>query len=436
MSTQWKGVAVLALVSLHCAIAQTTGVIRGTVKDPSGAVIGGAKITAIVQATNATRTAASDIRGEYVFPTLPVGKYTVEIEAPGFKKYSNRDLDVTIGHVIVVDAALELGEVSQVITAEAKAPLVETSSTQLGAVVNEATITNLPLNARDTYQLLQLQPGVQSQQGYDLFAGSERAGVVSVNGGRGRSNNFNVNGGDGNDQFIGVPAIQPSPDTIQEFRVLTNTFDAEYGRNSGAVVNVVTKGGTNDFHGNLFEFFRNRALNTRGFFDSEKPDFKQNQFGGTFGGPIKKNRTFFFGSYESRRIVQGISSDLVTVPTSSGAYRRLFGGHSFCRHTQHGLFDGCPECAAGMRRCSSGGRRCAHFNWNGVFRYFSQQQDSHSLLRSDRSRPDEPVCARPESRRQPVSKRPGPTRSRSSGHCAHRPCDHGSPAIEFLLLRR
>jgi len=315
MSTQWKGVAVLALVSIHCAIAQTTGVIRGTVKDPSGAVIGGAKITAIVQATNATRTAASDIRGEYVFPTLPVGKYTVEIEAPGFKKYSNRDLDVTIGHVIVVDAALELGEVSQVITAEAKAPLVETSSTQLGAVVNEATITNLPLNARDTYQLLQLQPGVQSQQGYDLFAGSERAGVVSVNGGRGRSNNFNVNGGDGNDQFIGVPAIQPSPDTIQEFRVLTNTFDAEYGRNSGAVVNVVTKGGTNDFHGNLFEFFRNRALNTRGFFDSEKPDFKQNQFGGTFGGPIKKNRTFFFGSYESRRVVQGISSDLVTVPT-------------------------------------------------------------------------------------------------------------------------
>src|SRR5260370_5467258 len=210
---------------------------------------------------------------------------------------------------------MEIGESTQVVTAEASAPLVETTSTQLGAVMNEISIVNLPLATRDTYQLLQLQPGVQSQQGYDLFAGSERAGVVSVNGGRGRCNNFNVNGGDGNDQFIGVPAIQPSPDTIQEFRVLTNTFDAEYGRNSGAVVNVVTKGGTNDFHGNLFEFFRNKALNTRGFFDSEKPDFKQNQFGGTFGGPIKKNRTFFFGSYEGRRIVQGISSDLVTVPT-------------------------------------------------------------------------------------------------------------------------
>ena len=306
-----------AVFALPCVFAQTTGVIRGTVTDPSGAVIGGAKVTAILQGTNTSRATTSDSRGEYVLPTLAVGRYTIEIEAPGFKKYVNRDLDVTIGHVIVADASLELGEVSQVITAEAKAALVETSSTQLGAVVNETTVTNLPLNERDTYQLLQLQPGVQSQQGYDLFAGSEKAGVVSVNGGRGRSNNFNVNGGDGNDQFIGVPAIQPSPDTIQEFRVLTNTFDAEFGRNSGAVVNVVTKGGTNNFHGNLFEFFRNRALNTRGFFDSEKPDFKQNQFGGTFGGPIKKDRTFFFGSYEERHVVQGISSDLVTVPTTA-----------------------------------------------------------------------------------------------------------------------
>jgi outer membrane receptor protein involved in Fe transport len=317
MSLRLRVLAAFAVFALPCAFAQTTGVIRGTVTDPSAAVIGGAKITAILQSTNTTRTTTSDVRGEYVFPTLAVGKYSIEIEATGFKKYVNRDLDVTIGRVVVADAALELGEVSQVVTAEAKAALVETSSTQLGAVVNETTVTNLPLNERDTYQLLQLQPGVQSQQGYDLFAGSEKAGVVSVNGGRGRSNNFNVNGGDGNDQFIGVPAIQPSPDTIQEFRVLTNTFDAEFGRNSGAVVNVVTKGGTNNIHGNLFEFFRNRALNTRGFFDSEKPDFKQNQFGGTFGGPIKKDRTFFFGSYEERRIVQGISSDLVTVPTAA-----------------------------------------------------------------------------------------------------------------------
>ena len=163
--------------------------------------------------------------------------------------------------------------------------------------------------------MLQLQPGVQSQTGSDLFYGSNNAGVVSVNGGRGRSNNFSVNGGDANDQFANLPAVQPTPDSIEEFRVLTNTFDAEYGRNSGAVVNVVTKSGTNAFHGNVYEFFRNKVLNSKGYFDSEKPDFKQNQFGGTFGGPIKKDKTFFFASYEGRRIRQGISSDSILVPT-------------------------------------------------------------------------------------------------------------------------
>ncbi len=128
----------------------------------------------------------------------------------------------------------------------------------------------MPLNTRDTYQLLSLQPGVQSQTGTDLFYGSDRAGVVSVNGGRGRSNNFSVNGGDANDQFANLPAVQPTPDSIEEFRVLTNTFDAEYGRNSGAVVNVVTKSGTNSLHGNVYEFFRNDALNSKGYFRHRK----------------------------------------------------------------------------------------------------------------------------------------------------------------------
>src|SRR5262249_46686160 len=125
-----------------------------------------------------------------------------------------------------------------------------------------------------------------------------------------------VNGGDANDQFANLPAVQPTPDSIEEFRVLTNTFDAEYGRNSGAVVNVVTKSGTNNYHGNVYEFFRNDALNSKGYFDIEKPAFHQNQFGGTFGGPIRKDRTFFFTSYEGRRISNGISSDAVTVPSA------------------------------------------------------------------------------------------------------------------------
>ena len=138
-----------------------------------------------------------------------------------------------------------------------------------------------------------------------------------MNGGRGRSNNFNVNGGDGNDLFVNSPAIQPTPDSIAEFRVLSNTFDAEYGRNSGAVINVVTKSGTNSWHGSVYEFIRNQSLNAKGYLDLRRADDKQNQFGGTFGGPIKKDRTFFFASYEGRRVVHGISSDPVIVPTAA-----------------------------------------------------------------------------------------------------------------------
>jgi len=184
-------------------------------------------------------------------------------------------------------------------------------------VMDSKQVSQLPLNARDTYQLLQLQPGVQGVGGSDLFFGSNTAGAVSVNGGRGRSNNFSVNGGDGNDLFVNSPAIQPTPDSIEEFRVLSNTFDAEYGRNSGAVINVVTKSGTNQWHGSVYEFLRNQMFNAKGYLDPRKPDDKQNQFGGTFGGPIIKDRTFFFASYEGRRVVHGIASDQVTVPTAA-----------------------------------------------------------------------------------------------------------------------
>ena len=160
--------------------------------------------------------------------------------------------------------------------------------------------------------------------GNQIVYGSDKAGSVSVNGGRGRANNFSVNGGDANDQFVNLPTVQPSPDSIQEFRVLTNTFDAEYGRNSGSVVNVITKSGTNDLHGNVYEFFRNTKLNANPYcftavdgIPCDKPQFNQNQFGGTFGGPIVKDRTFFFTSYEGRRIRQGIPSSLVFVPSAS-----------------------------------------------------------------------------------------------------------------------
>ena len=304
-----------ALLCTGVVLAQTTGTLRGTVMDPSGLAVPGARVTATLEETQTARSTSSGASGTYEFASLPVGQYTVTVEATGFRSHVANGIEVTLGHVTVVDARLQLGATTQVITTMAEAPVVETTSTQLGAVMDSRSVVDLPLNARDTYQLLQLQPGVQSQVGSDLFYGSDQTGSVSVNGGRGRSNNFMVNGGDANDQFANLPEIQPSPDTIQEFRVLTNTFDAEFGRNSGSVIDVVTKSGTNKFHGDAYEFLRNKVLNSRGFFDTQKPAFIQNQFGGTLGGPIKKDKTFFFGSYEGRRIRQGISSDVVTVPS-------------------------------------------------------------------------------------------------------------------------
>ncbi len=299
------------------AAAQTTGgKILGTVSDPTGAVIPGAKITVTNEATGVSRTATSDSQGDFVLLEMAVGAYTVTVEAEGFRTNVRKGVILAVNQVLRLDSPMQIGTRDHVVEITDEPPLVDTTSTQVGAIVNSRAVTSLPLSGRDTYQLLQLQPGVQSQIGSDLFYGSDRAGVVSVNGGRGRANNFSVNGGDGNDQFANLPVIQPAPDTIQEFRVLSNTFDAEYGRNSGSVVNVVTKSGTNEVHGNVYEFFRNRVLNARGFFDVEKPDLNQNQFGGTLGGPIRKNRSFFFVSYEGRRVRRGTPSDNITVPTA------------------------------------------------------------------------------------------------------------------------
>ena len=243
-----------------------------------------------------------------------------------------------------------------------EAPQVDTTSTQLGAVINDRSVNELPLNTRDTYQFLQLQPGVQSQLGSSgsLFAGSDDPGSVSVNGGRTRANNFSVNGGDANDQFVNTPTIEPTPDAVEEFRVITNTFDAEYGRNSGSVVNVITKSGGNAFHGNLYEYFRNTILDSRGYPDTTKPQLNQNQFGGTFGGPIKKDRTFFFLSYEARRIRDGVPGQsaerthrYASVSVSHRRIRRgLLRASSLCRgNPDCRFYRQCAGWSSRMRRC-------------------------------------------------------------------------------------
>ena len=314
------GVLCLALcfsLSVQLLAQGTGGRILGRVGDPSGAVLGNVKVTATNDATGVGHDALTNDSGDYVFPDLPVGTYSLTFDLSGFKKSVRHGIALDVNQVITLNMTLQLGAAQEVVDVTSEAPLVDTTSTQLGAVVNNRSVNELPLNARDTYQFLQLQPGVQSQLGSSggTFYGSNDAGAVSVNGGRGRSNNFSVNGGDANDAFVNLPTVQPTPDAIEEFRVISNTFDAEYGRNSGAVVNVITKSGTNQWHGDIYEYFRNTVLNAQGFFNTVKPQENQNQFGGTFGGPLKKDRTFFFTSYEGRRVRQGISGQTVIVPT-------------------------------------------------------------------------------------------------------------------------
>ena len=278
------------------------------------------KVTATNEATGVSRETATNDSGEYVLVSVQPATYTIEYELTGFKKNVQKGILVDVNQVVTVNSTLQIGGSQEVVEVTGEAAQVDTTSTQLGAVINDRSINELPLNSRDTYQFLQLQPGVQAQLGNgngSLFYGSQDTGSVSVNGGRTRANNFSVNGGDANDQFVNSPTIQPSPDSVEEFRVITNTFDAEYGRNSGSVVNVITKSGSNDLHGDIFEYFRNTVLDARNYFDLGRPQWNQNQFGGTLGGPIKKDRTFFFVSYEGRRIREGLTSQAVSVPSGA-----------------------------------------------------------------------------------------------------------------------
>jgi hypothetical protein len=311
-------VAAISLLLPTLLSAQgASGRIVGRVADPSGAVLAAVKVTLLNEATGIRRDALTSDSGDYTFVEVVPGTYTLEYELTGFKKNVQKSVTVDVNQVVTLNSTLQIGGSQETVEVTSEAPQVDTTSTQLGAVINDRSVNELPLNTRDTYQFLQLQPGVQAQLGSSgsLFAGSDDPGSVSVNGGRTRANNFSVNGGDANDQFVNTPTIQPTPDAVEEFRVITNTFDAEYGRNSGSVVNVITKSGGNKFHGNLYEYFRNTVLDSRGYPDTTKPQLNQNQFGGTFGGPIKKDRTFFFLSYEGRRIRDGQPGQLLNVPT-------------------------------------------------------------------------------------------------------------------------
>src|SRR3984957_12552939 len=322
LRSRWTAVCVALAISVAMPAllpAQgASGRIVGRVADPTAAVLAGVKITLLNEATGISRSASSNDSGDYSFVEVVPGTYTLQYELNGFKKNVQKGVIVDVNQVVTLNSTMQIGGSQETVEVTSEAPQVDTSSTQLGAVINDRSVNELPLNTRDTYQFLQLQPGVQAQLGSSgsLFARSSDAGSVSVNGGRTRAKNFSVNGGDANDQFVNTPTIQPTPDAVEEFRVITNTFDAEYGRNSGSVVNVITKSGSNTFHGNLYEYFRNTVLDSQTYPDTSKPQLNQNQFGGTFGGPIRKDHTFFFLSYEGRRVRNGVPGQLLNVPTT------------------------------------------------------------------------------------------------------------------------
>jgi hypothetical protein len=316
-ATQVPFVLFFCLVCSTLLIAQSTGGrILGHVSDASGASVAGAKVTLSNEATGVSRDVKTNDSGDYVLLEVQPGQYSVKVEQQGFTTILRKGLTVEVNQVVTLNLTLQVGQTKEVVEVTSEAPLVDTTSTQLGAVVNDRSISQLPLNARDTYQFLQLQPGVSSQTGADLYFGSGNVASVSVNGGRGRANNFSVNGGDANDMFANLPTVQPSPDSVEEFRILTNTFDAEYGRNSGSVVNVVTKSGTNQFHGNIYRVPSQSAAQRAWVFRYDEAGVHHEPVWGTLGGPIKKDRTFFFGSYEGLRRRQGQSGDTVTVPTA------------------------------------------------------------------------------------------------------------------------
>jgi hypothetical protein len=329
----WIPVGVLALFVCFCAAnaqAQSgAGSISGTVQDPTGAVISGATVTVTNTANKVSQTTQSSSEGVYTFPILPVGQYSIEVSQGGFKPYKRTGLTIDVNTKLQADISLQLGDQNQQVTVQAEAAVqVETQSTQMGDVVNGPVMTAVALNGRSFTDLLALQPGIvpmTTQTGDAVVmsgvttaippSGDLNAGNQSISGQREDANGFLVNGSDVKEEMNGGTSIVPNLDSIDEFRVLTNSFDPEYGNYAGGIVTVVTKSGTDTIHGEGFEFLRNTDLDSRAYFSPVRDTYIQNQFGGTLGGPIKKQKVFFFADYQGTRTIEGLDTGQVSVPS-------------------------------------------------------------------------------------------------------------------------
>ncbi len=326
---RYASLPAIILFSGTC-FAQVGGRITRVVKDPSDAAIPGATLTLTNTATGAKRTATSDSTGAYSFPALAVGQYDLEAKFQGFLPQRRTGLVIDVNSALQVDINLPLAGQSESVTvsAEGETIHVEKADTQLGSTITSQQITQVPLNGRSYTDLLAVQTGVApvttsatssqaSGGGFGAVApsGGLNPGLLSVNGQRESANGFMLNGANVEEGIAEGAAIIPNLDSIAEFRVLTSNFDAEYGNYSGGLISVVTKSGANHLHGSAFDFLRNTDLDARGFFDPTRAPYIQNQFGGTLGGPVKKDKIFFFGDYQGTRNIQGIETGLLPVPS-------------------------------------------------------------------------------------------------------------------------
>src|SRR5882757_3119088 len=337
---------VTSLVGWNANAQQITGSIRGTVIDPSGAVVQGASVIAKQAETGLTRTATTDRTGTYVLLELPVGHYQLQVEAKSFQKYIQEGITLNVNETATVLVHLVVGAQGQQVQVTADAQIIQDTVTSLGKVVSEREILDLPLDGRNFSQLGTLQPGVVPlTPGLKEAGSSLREGQsYAVNGQRPESNNFLIDGANNFNGVDGGFVLKPPVDAITEFRILTHNASAEFGQSLGSTTNIITRSGTNRFHGALWEFLRNDIFDANNYFAATTEPLKQNQFGGTFGGPLKKDKTFFFAYLEGFRNRQG-ETDSSTVPSLAerrGDFSALcpegFSG-GFCKNPKHQLFN-------------------------------------------------------------------------------------------------
>jgi hypothetical protein len=318
----------MTMLPVPHAWAAIGGSISGTVTDPNGLPVAGAHVTVLQLDTNIKQAATTDSKGFYSLTELPVGRYEVIVEVIGFKQFHETNLTLNDSGALRVDASLLVGGRTETVTVSSSNVSVECVDTQLGEVIESIEATAVPLNGRSFTDLLALQPGVVPSASFaagSLTAagasvispsGNLNPGTISINGQREFANGFTVNGASVEEPFTMGAGMIPNLDSIAEFRVLTSNVDAEYGNYSGGQIGVVTKSGSNQFHGDVFEFVRNTALDARNYFSPDRGAFEQNQYGGAGGGPIVKNNAFFFGDYQGTRMTQGVDSGQIRVPSA------------------------------------------------------------------------------------------------------------------------